>query len=342
MRLAEAVAAGAGERAAADLHDQPVDRLAGGCDLPGERLAALDGEPVEVPLARERQRALCERLLEPLHGGIAGNAGGAGADGDERAQLLEPVQHERVGADRDEDAQRALARGRDDRRGERRVAAARDREVGPFRRAAEPLGDFEIHEHAEQVAGLVRAGDVAGLVLDPDAARSGEAEPVAELVAAAERRHREAVAVDGGDALVEPADERAELRVADSARRGDVVGVEQLPVADERIRLRVAGGEADTRRVERAMEDVVDVAVASRVRAPERKRLTGIGLGVAAGADETADRRRHDPSATPVRALNSSISSSHTVACARVCSQKDGLRRAWKSASEMPCCSTHV
>ena len=59
-----AVDARAGERAAADLDDEPVERDAGGDELPAERLAALDGEPVQVALAGERQRAGRERLVE--------------------------------------------------------------------------------------------------------------------------------------------------------------------------------------------------------------------------------------------------------------------------------------
>ena len=94
-----------------------------------------------------------------------------------RAELLEPRQHGRVGVGRDEDL-RAPARPP-----RRRTAAAsaafpqlaiarsrRSRRIGQ----PEALGDLELEQHAEEVAGLVRARDVPGLVLDPDAARRAQ------------------------------------------------------------------------------------------------------------------------------------------------------------------------
>ena len=137
-RLAERRGARARERAAADLDDQVVDGRAGrgelGGDLVAERLSALDGEPVQVALAGEGNRARLDRLEEPVHGRVAGLARRSRAGGDDRAELLEPREHGRLGIDRDEDAQRALAGGGDDGGREGGVAAARDREVGPLRR----------------------------------------------------------------------------------------------------------------------------------------------------------------------------------------------------------------
>ena len=133
-----------------------------------------------------------------MDGRVAGHAGLARAGRDVGAELVEPLEHERVGVDGDEDAERAPARGGDDRGRQRGVAAARDRELAALAGAgeAEPLGDLEADEDAEQVARLVRAGDVAGLVLDPDAAVRREPELPRQLVRPGERRHGEAVAVD--------------------------------------------------------------------------------------------------------------------------------------------------
>ena len=188
----------------------------------------------------------------------------------------------------------------------------------------------------------MRARDVAGLVLDEDATVLREAEQAAELVAPRERRDGEAVAVDGGDPLVEGAHERAEVGIAHAAVTPDVVGVEQFSIADERVRLRIVPREADARDVELAAQHMVDVVAGNDARAGERIRVVEVGLCSAAGADEPGDGTAHGLSRTPVLVLKSSISSSHSAAAARVCSQKAGARRAWKSSIDTPCCSTHV
>ena len=102
----------------------------------------------------------------------------------------------------------------------------------------EPLRHLEPDQHAEEMPRLVRAGDVPRLVLHPDAAGRREAEPLAQLGAASERRRREAVTVDRCDTVVEPVHEHAELLVAHAAAGGGMVRVQQPPVAHERIRLR--------------------------------------------------------------------------------------------------------
>ena len=59
-RLGEAVRAGRREGATAHLDDEPIEAGAGGREpvghLPAERLAALDGQTVEVALAAEGER----------------------------------------------------------------------------------------------------------------------------------------------------------------------------------------------------------------------------------------------------------------------------------------------
>ena len=346
--LVEGLGAGARERAATDLHDEAVEGHAGrrevGGELVAERLAAFHREPVQVSLAGERERSLGDRLQEPVHGRIARLPCDPRADGEVRPELLEPGENHRIGVDRDEDAKRAPTRSGDDRRGERGIAATRDREVGAAGGVGQPelLRDLEVEQHPEQVAGLVRPRDVPGLVLDPDAAPLREPEPLAQRIAAGEGRGGEAVPVDGGDLPVEPAHERAERLVREAAGDRNVIGAQEGAVADERVRLRVVQGEAHGREVEVAPQDVVEVVVRPDVRARERIRVARVGLGAAAGADEPAGGCRHRASRTPVRALKSSISASQSPTSSWIPLQNSGLLRASKSSSEMPCCSTQV
>ena len=283
-------------------------------ELPAERLAALDGEPVQVALAGERERALGERLEEPVHGRVAGDAlARAGRRSTSAPSCSSRSSTARLGVDRDEHAQTAPPAAATTAAASAalpQLAIARSRRSA---RALRPssLGDLELEQDAEQVPRLVRAGDVAGLVLDPDAAGSREAEPVAELVAARERRDREAVAVDRGDAVVEPAHERAERLVADASVARDVVGVEERPVADERVRLVAAAREPDARSGR--------ARGGGRGRRRPRRRRSGSGTDTGPrrsgsppqpAQTSRADAVGHTVSSTPVRALNSSISSS--------------------------------
>ena len=163
-------------------------------------------------------------------GRIARKARFSRAHGDLCAELLEALQHDRIGVDGDEDAEPPPTGRGDDRRRQRGVPAAGDRQVAAPGSIDEPdpLGDLEPDQHAEQVARLVRAGHVARFVLDPDAATLRETEPVAELVAARERRGREPVTVDGGDAVVEgtPPARSTPRREYRCGRRGRAFGSE--------------------------------------------------------------------------------------------------------------------
>ena len=183
-----------------------------------------------------------------------------------RAELLEPREHD---AGRRRPGRRRAARRRPRRRRRRRRArrCRSSRSRGPAAPPARPGRDARATSRYTSTPNRCRALcepetlPVSSLTQTPPVVR--EAEPVAQLVAARERRHREAVAVDRGDALVEPAHERAELVVGRSrrrARRGTAWS--SVPVADERVRLRVVRREADACRVELAAEDVVDVVAA--------------------------------------------------------------------------------
>ena len=86
----------------------------------------------------------------------------------------------------------------------------------------------------------MRAGDVAGLVLDPDATPGLEPQSVAERPRSRERRDGEAMPVHGRHRPVEPFDQLHVALVRPAGRSRHVVGPEQRPVAHERIGL-VAG-----------------------------------------------------------------------------------------------------
>ena len=138
----------------------------------------------------------------------------------------------------------------------------------------------------------MRAGDVPGLVLHPDAA--GAESPSASLSSAlrANGVTENPCPSTAATCVVERAHERAEVVVGEPAARGDVVGVEQRAVADERVRLAVALGEADGREVELAAQDVVDVVARPAFGQRNGYGSAGSGLGAAAGADESADEAR--------------------------------------------------
>ena len=115
-----------------------------------------------------------------------------------------------------------------------------------------------------------------------------------------------------------------------------MVGEQQLAVRDERVSIQRAR-KANVRQVEPARDHVIEVVSSDRSAAAE-----GIGLARwrhRATASARQGRRVH---AFCTRPLNSSMSSSHAPSNGRSPRQKDWLRRASKSASDTPCCSTQV
>ena len=156
--------AGAGQRAAAHLHDEVVQRRrAAGEHLVDQRLAAIDGQAVLVALAAERQRA------------------GAPAPRESGARKGRRARPARAGRRRPSRRARAAARAPPARRPAARRPAARATRRAPApprpaprcrswrwpAAARRPARPREVQQDAHQVARLVRAGDVAGLVLDP-------------------------------------------------------------------------------------------------------------------------------------------------------------------------------
>ena len=213
---------------------------------------------------------------------------------------------------------------------------------------AQQLEHLQVHQQPKQVASLVRARHVAGLILDPDAAVRREPEPLAEGVRAEERRGDEPVAVDLGDRAVQAGDQRAVVVVADATGAGQVIGVEQAPVPELGIRRSVVAGgrEGHRRDVQPAAQDVVGVVVRARVRALEWVRIVPRWRGAAPGADqragEAAARGGHRASSTPVRALNSPIMRSQSVTIVRMSVQNFWSLRTRKSSIGTSCCSTQV
>lgn len=107
--LAQPRGARAGQSAAADLDHDVVHGRARElrCQLPGDRLAALDRQAVLVALAGERHRPGRELLAEPQVGGVPGRPGLARARHDVAAEAAQPGHDARIRVDRDEHAKPA-------------------------------------------------------------------------------------------------------------------------------------------------------------------------------------------------------------------------------------------
>ena len=160
-----------------------------------------------------------------------------------------------------------------------------------------------------------------------------------------QRRHHEPVPIDLAHPLVKTGHQGTELRVRHALGHGQVAGMQQPPIAQERLAgllvELVPAGEPHLRQVEHPGEHVVDV-VAARVRAAERVHLVRRDRGAAAGAGDPAREGGHSCPATSVRALNSLILSSQPASLPRSPVQNSWDRLALKSPTGTPCCSTQV
>ena len=266
--LGEGLGATARQCPAPDLDDEVVEvgPAAGqvGHHLVPDRLATLYGQAVLVALARKGQCPGVDLLAQPDVGGVAGHARRAGAHDHIGPQVAEAVDDPGVGVDRYEHAQAPATGGRDHGRGQGGVAATGDGQIGPVARTGQPqaFGHLEVQEHTHQVPRLVRAGDVAGLVLDPHPAATLKAQALGEVLAALEGRGPKTNAVHGGDGTVEALDQGQELLVRHPARHGAVVAVQEGPVPGERLGPRpVPRREAHPGRVEGPDQDVVNVTL---------------------------------------------------------------------------------
>ena len=262
-------------------------------DLVAERLAAFDREAVVGPLAGERDRALRDRLAagggrwgRPVSPSRRGTTWTAAPSSSSRRTTGSSahVGHEHVEV--------PLGGARDDARGERRVPTARDRE-GPVASGDQPdaLHHLQPDQHAHQVPRLVRAGDVAGLVLHPERAGSSRAGRERRAPRARRRASRGTRPVDRGHAVVERPHER------DVARRRTSRGR-----ARRRTRGRARGtgrtgsgrrrrGTPTVRREHRA-DHVVDVVAVDGRGQRKGYGSSGPSDGTAARAQERDGRRR--------------------------------------------------
>ena len=181
-RLGESLDDGRCERAAADLDEQPVEvevlpveRLG---ELVAERQAALDGEAVLVALAGERDGAGVDRRVQ-----AARRSGRPGSPG-RRSQTVTwaPSSLRRPTTAGCASGGMKTSRSRPAAAATTAAASAAFPQLAMARRdagrrpAGDGVGDLELEQRAHQVAGLVRAADIAGLVLDEDAAVVREAE----------------------------------------------------------------------------------------------------------------------------------------------------------------------
>ena len=281
------------QRAAADLNDDVIESSSPGessCHLVTERLAALDGEPVLVPLARERERTVRDRRLEAVIGRVANDALSRGHDRDLRSQLAQPVQHDRLGVGRDENQEPPAPRGSDDCGGQGSVPAAGDGERRPRAHGhAQPPDNLEMQEDPEQMACLVRAGDVARLVLHRDRRRRPDA--VGERGAGANGVTDETVSVHLRDLLrraLAPA-RRSPCRSCPGRWRGGRSG------RDRATRTKGLGSESSEGKSSLAtVEDPTKhmVTAVTAARAAERVRLGGVDRRAAAAADDRARQLR--------------------------------------------------
>ncbi len=355
--------------------DEPVER--GGVvrqlvdELPAERGAALDGVAVEVALHGEGHGAPGDGVQQAVVGGVPGLARLALADLDLRPQLPQALDDGRLGAGWHEDEQSAIRGTGHDGGRQRGVPAAGDGQRRGRVGQAEVLRHPQAEHDAHEVAGLVGARHVAGLILDPQATQGVEAQAVVQAGRAHHGRGPEAVPVDRGDGLVQLAHEGHEALVAPAGLASHVIGVQARPIAHERLGVGRGPG-VDGRWIEDRTQDVVDVVPRACRRAARRERLLGGCLPAAAGAHEAAGapsgarrsargarRRARRPGEgsdargtwhpsrlshvqAPTSALKASIMASHSWTMPRVSAQKSRLRRSSNSSMGTPCCSTQV
>ena len=143
--------------------------------------------PLRLPWTVKGTAPAGDGSQQAVVGGVAGLSGLALADLDLRLQAAEALEDRGLGAGRHEDEQAAPGGARHDGRGQRRVAAAGDGQWGGRVGQAEVLRHPQAEHDAHEVARLVGARDVAGLVLDPDASRRAEAQAAGPGWASARR-----------------------------------------------------------------------------------------------------------------------------------------------------------
>ncbi len=300
------------ERTTTDLHHDTVEALVvarpgGGVgQLPTERAAAVEAQGVLRTLHAEGQHATGNGLAEAQHGRVARRvAREPRAHGDPGVERLEQREHVRRGPLRHVHLERPRHRPGDGGGGDGGVATRGDRERRPPRTGsqAEQLGRAQVEHDADEVAALVAAADVAGLVLDPHRRRRVDARRVGKV---------EHVAVHRGDheASGDLGGERHEGRFRHPVGRRECPPRHARSVGDERV------GIVEPLRCRAGHEWVEHVMAVGRrgPRADERVRHGDVerrGAHRAAPADDAGGPSCHG-AAEPTRPLKSVIISSHT------------------------------
>ena len=139
-------------------------------------------------------------------------------------------------------------------------------------------------KQAEQMAGFVRARDVARLVLYPDRRRGLKA--AGQIRAVIEGRHDKAVPVDTGHLFVEVSDELDEVLIGHAVGGGEVIRVQQRPPTHERIGFRALERELHLVGVEHPTKHVIGAVAGAGTT--ERVRLRGVDDRATAPADDRA------------------------------------------------------
>ena len=261
--------------------------------LPADRAATVEAPRVLRALHRERHRTGGHGLPEPMDARIARRVGVEPWTGDHvGVQLVQPGDHGGVGRHRDEDANGPPHRRGERARRQRRVAARGDRERWPIGRPGPRcptggLGGDEVQQDREQVARLVAAGHVVGLVLHPHPAVGVEAEGIAERIGPLEGRGAEPGAGHHCDLGVEVADDRLAGRLGEAERCGVRVPGEVPAERHERVVVAVRPQRRHRlHELERVMAIVTD-----RVRAPPHQRLGDVDGGAADRAPPPGSQR---------------------------------------------------
>ena len=347
--------AGAGQRAAAHLHHQVVQRRGAGTQgLQHQRLPAVDGQAVFVALAAERQRAAGQRLAEVAHAGVALLAGFARAGHHRGAQRGQAVEHGGFGIGRHVDLQGPRGGPRQHCGGQRRVAATGNGQgrlcsdaaaapPGPpsttARYSSRPIRWRALCEPATLC--------VSSLTHNSTPSRSAQGRR------GAEGRDGKAVAVDPRDGIVQPLHQAHEVGIAPAPRARRMPGVQRLAPAHEGVGAVVAVEHGVVGQA--VLQQVLAIALAT-VGAGKGVARVGGWLPAAGHADEGGSAQgalaarcggagvQGPPAGLHAGGLVEGRDLRHPRPAARRAGRARSPGRAGprKSASSMPRCSTQV
>ena len=172
----------------------------------------------------------------------------------------------RVHVGRDEGVQLVAAGARDRRGRERGVAAAVDRERAPAASRIDGLQRLQVEQRPHEVPPLVGAGHVAGLVLDPEAARA--ADRGRQGRGRGQRRHVEGSSLVPQEVPGHPLQDAGVAGLAGQAAGGE-----------ERVQPRKSPAAPDPGRAQRPRPSGGRLRVRAAGCAPRRRRSRGSRTG---------------------------------------------------------------